>query len=137
MIRHHGGQWHLWASCHPLADPLQADQMTTEYATSSDGLAWTWRGTVLSGTPGGWDAQGTRITSVDFGEGVVTAYYDGRASAAENFEERTGVAHRHDPSALTTVGDGPAARPPRIRVVDCGTWTWCRYPAVGTACTTS
>jgi hypothetical protein len=33
---------HLWASCHPLADPLQADQMTTEYATSPDGLAWTW-----------------------------------------------------------------------------------------------
>ena len=37
VIRYHDGQWHLWASCHPLADPLQADQMTTEYATSADG----------------------------------------------------------------------------------------------------
>ena len=38
--------------------------MTTEYATSSDGLAWTWHGTALSGTPGGWDARGTRVTAV-------------------------------------------------------------------------
>lgn len=36
VIVYHGGLWHLWASCHPLADPLQA----------------------------------------------ITAYYDGRASAA-------------------------------------------------------
>src|ERR1700726_805754 len=114
VIRHHDGQWHLWASCHPLADPLQTDQMTTEYATSSDGLAWIWHGTALSGTPGGWDARGTRVTSVGFGEGVVTAYYDGRASAAENFEERTGVATGTDPSALTPVGDGPHASSPHL-----------------------
>jgi len=114
VIRHHGGQWHLWASCHPLADPLQTDQMTTEYATSPDGLAWTWHGTALSGTPGGWDARGARVTSVGFGEGVVTAYYDGRASAAENFEERTGVATGTDPSALTSVGDGPLASSPHL-----------------------
>jgi hypothetical protein len=114
VIRYHSGQWHLWASCHPLADPLQADQMTTEYATSSDGLAWTWHGTALSGTPGGWDARGARITSVGFGEGVVTAYYDGRATAAENFEERTGVATGSEPSALTTVGAGPLAASPHL-----------------------
>ncbi len=84
VIRHHDGQWHLWASCHPLADPQQADQMTTKYATSPDGLAWTWHGTALSGTPGHWDARGTRVTSVQFGDDEVTAYYDGRASAAEN-----------------------------------------------------
>ena len=114
VIRYHGGGWHLWASCHPLADPLQADQMTTEYATSPDGLAWTWHGTALSGTPGRWDARGTRVTAVDFGAGVVTAYYDGRASAAENFEERTGVATGTDPAALTTVGDGPLASSPHL-----------------------
>ena len=38
VIVYHGGLWHLWASCHPLDDPLQTDQMTTEYATSADGL---------------------------------------------------------------------------------------------------
>jgi hypothetical protein len=114
VIRYHDGSWHLWASCHPLADPLATDQMTTEYATSRDGLAWTWHGTALSGTPGRWDARGTRVTAVDFGAGVVTAYYDGRATAAENFEERTGVATGTDPSALTAVGDGPLAFSPHL-----------------------
>ncbi len=114
VIRHYGGRWHLWASCHPLADPIQADQMTTEYATSPDGLAWTWHGTALSGTPGCWDARGTRVTSVAFGPGTVTAYYDGRASASENFEERTGVATGTDPVALTAREDGPAAYSPHL-----------------------
>src|ERR1700683_1081958 len=112
VIRYHDDRWHLWASCHPLADPQQTDQMTTEYATSPDGLAWTWHGTALSGTPGRWDSRGTRVTSVDFGGGVVTAYYDGRASAAENYEERTGVAAGADPAALTAADDGPAACSP-------------------------
>jgi hypothetical protein len=112
VIRSHGGRWHLWASCHPLDDPAQADQMTTEYATSADGLAWTWHGTALSGTPGRWDCRGTRVTAVDFGGGTVTACYDGRASAAENYEERTGVATGTDPAALTAVGDGPRASSP-------------------------
>ena len=66
---------------HPLADPLQTDQMTTEYATSADGLTWTWHGTALSGTPGQWDSRGTRVTAVRFDGDAVTAYYDGRASA--------------------------------------------------------
>jgi hypothetical protein len=114
VIRHYGGRWHLWASCHPLADPIQADQMTTEYATSPDGLAWTWQGTALSGTPGCWDARGTRVTSVVFGPGTVTAYYDGRASASENFEERTGVATGTDPVALNALEDGPAASSPHL-----------------------
>jgi hypothetical protein len=114
VIRYRDGRWHLWASCHPLADPDQTDQMTTEYATSPDGLTWTWHGTALSGTPGQWDARGTRITAVDFGEDGVTAYYDGRASAAENFEERTGVATGTDPSALSTVSDGPLASSPYL-----------------------
>ena len=114
VIRYRDGRWHLWASCHPLADPDQTDQMTTEYGTSLDGLTWTWHGTALSGTPGQWDARGTRVTAVDFGEDGVTAYYDGRASAAENFEERTGVATGTDPSALSTVSDGPLASSPYL-----------------------
>jgi hypothetical protein len=112
VIVHHGGQWHLWASCHPLDDPLQTDQMTTEYATSADGLVWTWHGTALSGTPGQWDSRGTRVTAVHFDGDAVTAYYDGRASAAENYEERTGVATGTDAAALTAIGSEPLASSP-------------------------
>jgi hypothetical protein len=115
VICHHGGQWHMWATIHPLADPAETDQMTTEYATSPDGLGWTWQGTALSGRPGEWDSRGTRVAAVRFGGDAVTAYYDGRASAAENYEERTGVALGTDPAALIATslpGAGPAAASP-------------------------
>ncbi|WP_219471232.1 hypothetical protein [Nonomuraea rhizosphaerae] len=104
--------WHLWASCHPLADPGEEDQMVTDYATSADGLEWTWQGTALSGRPGLWDARGVRVSAVRFDGDRVVAYYDGRASAAENYEERTGVAVGADPDSLTALGDLPAAMSP-------------------------
>lgn len=115
VIKRHGGQWHMWAAIHPLADPLETDQMSTEYATSADGLDWTWHGTALIGRAGQWDARGARVTAVTFGERSVTAYYDGRASAAENFEERTGVAVGADPLALIATSPpsgGPFASSP-------------------------
>ena len=106
------GSWQLWACCHPLADPAEADQMVTDYATSSDGLDWTWHGTALSGRPGHWDARGTRISAVwQDGESVV-AFYDGRASAAENYEERTGIATGSGPVSLAALGADPAAESP-------------------------
>jgi hypothetical protein len=115
VILYRDGRWHMWATIHPLADPLETDQMTTEYATSADGLDWTWQGVALSGRPGEWDSRGTRVAAVRFAGQSVTAYYDGRASAAENYEERTGVATGTDPAALIATsapGAGPAASSP-------------------------
>jgi hypothetical protein len=114
VITYRDGQWHLWGCVHPLADPDEADQMTTEYASSSDGLAWAWQGTALAGRPGAWDARGTRVTAVRFGPaGGITAYYDGRATPAENFEERTGLASGTDPASLQVdSADAPVAASP-------------------------
>jgi hypothetical protein len=112
VIIHRNGLWHLWVCCHPLADPDEADQMVTDYATSTDGLEWTWHGTALTGRPGHWDARGTRVSSVCFTGSTIVAYYDGRASAGENYEERTGVATGTEPTALVPLGTGPLAESP-------------------------
>jgi len=110
VIVHRDGTWHLWASTHPLADADEADQMVTEYATSPDGLDWTWHGVALGRRPGEWDSRGARVSSVRFARGAVMAYYDGRASAEENYEERTGLAAGTGPAALAAVGADPVAQ---------------------------
>jgi hypothetical protein len=106
------GTWQMWACCHPLGEPADADQMVTDYATSPDGLEWTWHGTALSGRPGYWDSRGTRVSAVWRDAGQVVAYYDGRASAAENYEERTGIAVGTEPESLVAFGVHPAAESP-------------------------
>lgn len=112
VIMYRNGSWRLWASCHPLADPAEADQMVSDYATSRDGLEWTWHGTALTGRPGRWDSRGTRVSAVYYAGPTIVAYYDGRASAAENYEERTGIATGTEPTALTPLGAGPLAESP-------------------------
>jgi len=113
VIVYRDGLWHLWASCHPLEIPDETDRMTTDYATSVDGWEWTWHGTALTGQPGEWDARGVRVSAVDFAAGKIIAYYDGRATAEENYEERTGVAAGTEPTALISLsGHGPLAESP-------------------------
>jgi len=112
VIVNHEETWHLWASVHPLADPANTDRMTTDYATSLDGVSWTWHGHALTPRPGEWDARGVRVSAVRFMPEGVLAFYDGRASAAENYEERTGLAFGSSPDSLAAVGSEPVAVSP-------------------------
>jgi hypothetical protein len=98
------GGWEAWICCHPLDVWDEEDRMTTAYATSVDGVAWTWHGTVLAPRPGTWDQRGARLTAV-LPDG--RAAYDGRASKEENWFERTGLARLtgERPGALEQVGD--------------------------------
>lgn len=102
--------WHLWSCCHPLTDPGQEDRMATRYATSPDGLHWTDHGEVLRGTPGSWDERGARVTAV-LSMDPLTVLYDGRATAAANWFETTGLAREVD-GVLRPASAGPVACSP-------------------------
>lgn len=112
----HGGRWHLSASVHPLERWADADRMTTEYATSPDGVDWTWHGTALAPRPGEWDARGVRVSSVLRSGDRLLATYDGRATAEQNWEELTGSASgglRPDGTfGPLTADPGPPVRSP-------------------------
>lgn len=79
----------------------------TGLATSLDGLAFEWHGSVLD-VGDGWDRYQARLNSiVPTGAGFV-GFYDGSAAAHENYEERCGIAVSADLwhwRRLTT--DGP------------------------------
>lgn len=110
--------WRMWVCCHPLDEIGEEDRMWTLLTTSSDGLTWTDPVPVLAPDPSGarWDRRGTRVTAVGSSptttDGVTWVLYDGRASAGENWFERTGLAVPGVDGRLTPVGDAPLAQAP-------------------------
>jgi hypothetical protein len=110
VILHDVEGWHMWVCCHPLSEPGQEDRMSTWYATSIDGIAWSMRGEVLRGRRGAWDARGTRVTAV-IGTDPLTVLYDGRPTAEHNWFETTGIATEVD-GVLVATGDSPVAMSP-------------------------
>ena len=107
------GRWEMWVCCHPLQPAGAEDRMVTAYATSRDGLDWHVDSRVLEGAPGRWDARGARVSAVLSHE-PLRVLYDGRADAASNWFEQTGVAQEVDgrlvgspePVAVSPDGDG-------------------------------
>jgi hypothetical protein len=111
VVLWHDGQWHMWLCCHPLDEPEHTDRMWTRYATSADGIDWEQHEIALAPRPGQWDGRGARVADVSVRDSRWYAYYDGRATAEENAEERTGVAVGSRPGQLVAQ-PGPVAQSP-------------------------
>jgi len=102
------GTWEMWLTCHPLTDPGHEDRMTTRRLTSPDGLEWTDHGVVLRGRPGEWDERGARVTT-KIGHDLFL--YDGRADAASNWYETTGLARWDGAGLVADPGVAPISSP--------------------------
>lgn len=125
-----GPCWYMLVSCTPKPGAIAAEVAATMHATadvyntgivksltglasSHDGVHWEWEGHVLTPPDSGWDAYATRIGALLYSPPVFTAFYDGSASVAENYEERLGVAASLDLRHWRRVSvDGPALTSP-------------------------
>lgn len=124
------------ADAHGTADIYNVGVTTcpTGLASSVDGETFAWRGKVLD-VGDGWDSYQARLNSVVPTDGGYVGFYDGSADAAENYEERCGVAVSADLTSWTSLSrDKPWVVTPHatgsVRYVDAlvvdGEW-WIYY----------
>jgi hypothetical protein len=106
------GRWLAYLCGHPLDVAGAEDRMITHLAGSTDGRAWSKPRPVLAGRPDAWDARGARVTAALPGGSFA---YDGRASAEENWFEKTGVATAAADGTLEALDVEPA---PLTRYLD-------------------
>lgn len=103
-VLHLDGIWFLFVNAveaaHPGAEAPHHGEggdvvLPTGLATSLDGRRFAWQGTVLP-AGSGWDARMARLTCAVPLEHGHLAFYDGRDSAEQNFEEHLGLAWSTD-----------------------------------------
>jgi hypothetical protein len=82
----------------------------TGLAVSRDLDKWEWQGVIFRPGPSGWDRYCRRINSVVPIQGRYLAFYDGSASEAENYEEKTGLAVSSDLRRWTSLTPNEFAR---------------------------
>ena len=104
------GRWQMWVCCHPLEPAGAEDRMVTAYATSADGLIWA----VQEHGPRGRARALGRPRRPRHRRALprrrCRVLYDGRADAASNWFEQTGVAEEVD--GLLVGSPGPVAASP-------------------------
>lgn len=145
-----GPGWYMIASYAPKPDAAKAHatemhatgdvyatgvtKSHTGLAVSEDGIKFHWVGDIFS--PGaGWDAYAARVGSVAHRPPLFVAFYDGSATVAENYEEKTGVAITWDLRHYVRLTyDGPALVSPHasgslryLDAVHCPDGTYCYY----------
>ena len=77
----------------------------TGLATSVDGVHFEWRGDVVR--PGaGWDRNMARLACVTYVSPVFAAFYDGRTSVGDVYEDRTGLAVGTSPDRFEVLSRG-------------------------------
>ena len=85
---------HMTAESHNTLDIYNTGQClsATGLAVSRDLDDWQWQGVVFEPAASGWDRYCRRLNSVLPHKGGFLGFYDGSASHAENYEEKTGLA---------------------------------------------
>ncbi len=103
-VLHVDGIWFLFVNAVELATEGGAGPrhgvggdvvLPTGLATSLDGYRFAWQGIVLP-VGRGWDARMARLTCTVPLERGHLAFYDGRATLEQNFEEQLGLAYSYD-----------------------------------------